>query len=131
MGKALQQQLRSLAHGLAFDPVEQTVTLAFLSEKDILKPGEIPDQFGMLLDRSDAAVDGVPGGLNALRFTVEPDLAFVGRIEAGDDLHECGLPSTVDAQERVNLSGRHGEVHAVESHDRPEPLRYSRHAKDV
>ena len=107
------------------------MALALLSEKDVLVPGKISDQLGVLLDRSDTAVDGVSGGLDALDLTVESKLALIGRIEAGNDLHESGLAGAVDAEERMDFAGHYGEVHAVERHDRTESLRYSGHGKNV
>src|SRR3990170_4920505 len=53
---------------------------------------------------------------------VEPDLAAVGTLEAGEDLHQGGLAGAVLAEDPLDRSGRDRQADAVVGVHRPEGL---------
>ena len=58
-----------------------------------------------------------PGPSMVTGGAVEADLAGVGLVDAGKDLHQRGLAGAVLADERDDLAARDLEVHLVESED--------------
>ena len=50
----------------------------------------------------------------------DPDLAFVSRMHAGDDLDQGGLAGAVFTQERMHLTRAHVEINMVEHFDADE-----------
>src|SRR5205823_6369752 len=76
-------------------------------DRDVLRRGEAADQPQLLVDHADAAQLGVVWRADRDRLAVDPDLAGLGPIDAGQDVHQAGLAGAVLAQQRVDLAG-HG-----------------------
>ena len=54
-----------------------------------------------------------PGPVKCYDLAVDEDLAFGGRVEAVDDVHEGGLACTVLTEQAEDLTGPNGEVDVV------------------
>jgi hypothetical protein len=80
------------------------------------------DQPELLVDHSDAQADGVPGRADVGALALDEDFAFVGVVDAVEDVHQGGLAGTVLAQQGVDFPGAHGQVHVVVGQDAGEAL---------
>ncbi len=74
------------------------------------------------MQHADAVCKGVSGGGDVERLSVESDGTGVGRVEAGEDLHEGRLSCTVLAKETVQVSRCYLEGYSVVGVDRSEPF---------
>ena len=83
--------------------------IQFVGKQNIFKSGESLDELIGLEDKADLA----PAHSGQLRFrqivdghAVEPDLAFAGRIEAGEQTQQRALPASARAHDGHKLPGR-------------------------
>ena len=67
------------------------------------------------------AHEGAAHGL-AWAHAVDADVALRGGGQAEDDVQECALTGAVDSEERHDLAGHEGEVHAAQRVDVAERL---------
>ena len=94
--------------------VDQAAAARLAPEEDVLGDGAFGEQVELLEDGRH------PGGLRLERvgegdgLSVEVDGAAVGRVHAGEDLHQGGLPGAVLPDESVDLTGADVQVDAAE-----------------
>ena len=79
------------------------------SEEQILRDRKIVDQSTVLMNNGDASTLGVDGRTQADGPPLEEDLAVIGRIDAGHDLHQRRFPRAVLPQEGVNPTQKEGD----------------------
>jgi len=77
----------------------------FESEGDIFSNGQIGKKRGLLVDGGDAG--GVSGGRSEALDLLPAyfDGAGIRLVSAGNNFDECGFPSAIFAEERMNLAG--------------------------
>ena len=102
---------------------------ALVAHDHVLERGHGPDQLEVLVDHADAVADGVARLVDVDRPTVDPDLAAVGAIEAGEDVHQRRLAGAVLAEQRVQLARTELELRVVEGDRGAEALVDRLHAK--
>ena len=86
----------------AVDPAERVDGLQ--TEQQVLRDVEVGDRHELLVDHRDALCEGVLRGGEAHGLAAQGDRAPVGRLQAGEDLHQRGLARAVLAHERVHLA---------------------------
>ena len=99
-------------HGAAVE--EEAGAERFAAEEDVGGDAELGDEVELLVDDGDARPFGVADAGEADGGAVDQDLAGVGGLDAGEDLHQRRLAGAVLAHERVHLAGAEVEVDAVE-----------------
>jgi hypothetical protein len=65
------------------------------AKKYVFERGEVGDQLEVLVDHRHPVSQGVLGVLYRDRFAFDQDLAFVGAVEAEEDVHQGGLAGAV------------------------------------
>ncbi len=98
--------------GGSFPPVDPTPSMRRGSEEDVLLHGEVRGEVQFLVDHRHPGPPGVQGvrGLEAL--PVEFDPPGVGRMRAGQHLHQGAFPGSILANQGVHLAGLQHEVNA-------------------
>jgi hypothetical protein len=76
----------------------------------------------VLVHHPDARVDGIARRAHAQHVPVHHDLALVRRVQAVQDVHECGLARAVLAQEGVHFPLGQLEVDGGVGHQAAEAL---------
>ena len=119
--QALDQLLR-----LPIEPpiVEQEARPAarLAAEEDVLGDRQVRRQVQLLVDHADAKVQRGSRVGDLDRLPLEPDLAGVGLVHAGQDLHQRGLAGAVLADQGVDLAGTELEACVGERVDAGEVL---------
>ena len=92
------------------------------TQDDVLGHGEAFDQHKVLVDHTDAVSDGVPRGAQVDGPAVDDDLALVGPVEAGEDVHQGALAGPVFPQQGQHLAGVDIQVHVVVGQDAGKPF---------
>ena len=112
---------RLFAHG---GPVEGAEPRAGsrASHEEVLADREVRKQVQLLRDHGDARDLRITRGGEAQGLAGYLDRAFVDRVDAVQQLHERGLASAVLAQNRVDLTGHHGQIDAAAGPDATELL---------
>ena len=64
----------------------------------------------MLVHHADAELDGVHGGVELGLLAIHPDLALGGLVQAVEDVHQCGFPRAVFADQGMDLALPHAEI---------------------
>ena len=108
----------SICHVALAGPLEQLLA----AEEEVGDDVEVVREREILVHGGDAELRRVLGGANGDRDPVHRDLTVVGRVDAGDDLHQRRLAGSVVADEPDDLAGVDLEVHAVERLDGAEAL---------
>jgi hypothetical protein len=101
---------------------ERTSLAAVIAEDDVFGDGERLDQPEVLVHHADSGVDRIARGGESRWLAVEPDLALVGVVEAGEDVRERRLAGAVFAEQSVHLAYGRLEVDAVVRDDAREAL---------
>ena len=95
--------------------VEEDARAALLAaDEDVLRDREVGHQVELLVDDADALLLGVPRPVEHELVPVHAEHAGVGRVDAGEQLHERRLAGAVLADEREHLAEAQLEVHVVE-----------------
>ncbi len=84
------------------------------ADPDVLGHRHVVHQVELLMDHGDAVLERVErrGQLDLL--ALQPEGAGVGRVDAGDDLHQRRLAGAVLAHQRVDVAALQAERHVVE-----------------
>ena len=114
---------RPLVHPAAVDGAEPGQRLE--AHEDVLGHVEVREQLRVLVDRDHAARPGRHRRGEAHRLAVEPDLARIGLLDAGDDADQRALAGAVLAQDGVDRARGDGEAHALERADAAEALAHA------
>ena len=109
-GEEARGRRRTMARRSRKRPARQRLA----AEEDVGGDAELGDEVELLVDDGDAGPLGVADAGEADGRAVDQDLAGVGGLDAGEDLHQRRLAGAVLAHERVNLAGAEVEVDAVE-----------------
>jgi len=99
-------------------------------EEEVGHHVEVVAQREILVDGGDAEHLGIVRFGDRDLLAVEGDDALVSRADAGDRLDEGRLSRAIVADERDDLSWRHGELHPAERLDGAEPLGDPLHLQD-
>ena len=78
------------------------------AEEDVLGDGAVRQEVELLVDDRDAGLLAPRRVVERDLLAVDPDRALVGRVHAGEDLHQRRLAGAVLAHDRVDLAGRAG-----------------------
>ena len=106
---------------LTRDPAEAGRDL-LATEEEVGDDVEVVAEREVLVDGRDPERGRVLGSGDRDLLAVEADRALVGRVDAGDRLHQRRLAGAVVADEAHDLAGADGEVDPVQSLDRAESL---------
>ena len=92
------------------------------AQRHVLGHRQRRHQHEVLVDHADPVVNrgGRRGNLD--RCPLDPDLAFVGPVQAVEDLHQRALAGAVLPQQRVDLAGLNSEVDVLVRDDARETL---------
>ena len=90
------------------------------TQNDVLRRGEHIHQLEMLMDHADAVGEGILGGADDHRLSVDGDLPLVGEIDAGEHIHQGGLAAAVFTQQGQNFSPVDVQPDLVVGQDGPE-----------
>ena len=96
---------------------------AMVTEDHVLGDGEGRDEPEVLVHHADARIECIARRVERHRLPVQPNLAFVGAVEACEDVRERGLAGAVLTEERMHLALGRLEVDPVVCNDAGEPLR--------
>ena len=77
----------------------------------LVNGGEQVHQLEVLVDHADAQVEGVLGGGDGHRLSVDVDLPLIGEIDAGEHIHQGGLAAAVFTQQGQDLTFVQLKVH--------------------
>ena len=76
------------------------------TEEEVLHDVEVVAQRQVLVDGGDAKIHGVVGARDLHLVALEPDLPVVGRMDAGDGLHQRRLPAPLSPTRATTSPGR-------------------------
>ena len=93
------------------------------SEVDVLRHGHRRDEPEVLVHHPDAGGDGLGGGVELVRRSVDLDVAGVGAVDAGEDVAQRRLAGAVLPEQRVDLAAAQLEVDVAKRPDPVEALR--------
>ena len=91
-------------------------------DEEVLRDREVGHQVELLVDDADAELLRVLGRDRLVGLAVEEELALVGVVDAGQQLHQRRLAGAVLADQREDLAGVQVEVHVLERLDAGEAL---------
>ena len=97
------QLKRGTAQPAAVDGRKDGPRRPFAAQINVFIPREAFHHLGVLIDRRDAAGQGVLGGLDLAGLAVDKDLAGVAGIHAGEDFDHRRFSGAVDAKQRAGL----------------------------
>ena len=80
------------------------------AKEDVLGRGQFGNQIEFLVDDRDAGALGVLNAREANRRALDPDLAVIVDVHAGEDLHQCRFAGAVLAHEGVDFAAPQVEV---------------------
>ena len=127
--QAFEEVARLGDHGPLVEREERPHLL--LAEEDVLVGEKVVEEVELLVDEGDARLlDRLDRGSGEVG-AVEGDGAGVGRVRAGQDVHEGGLARAVLAEKGVDLPARDVEVHAPQDGDAAERLVDAAHGEKV
>lgn len=129
-GKAFQQQSRFGLQSFAIYTAAKTHPVGFLTEKNVFHPGEVIDQFRMLLHRRDAAGNCRCRAAEFYRRPGDGDCTGILGIDAGEDLDQRRFARAIDPQQRVDFAGVQREIDIVQRFDDAEPFFDSLHVEN-
>jgi hypothetical protein len=101
-----------------------------MAKRDVLGSGEARHQALFLVDHADAQPLGVFGRVDLDRPPIELDLASIGSVQPGQDIHQAGLAGAVFAEERVDLAALCFECGGVDGHDIAEAFLNAAHREN-
>ena len=122
-----QKLARTGVHG---PPVQEGPLRQLGAQEHVLGDGELGNEVELLVDRDDAGIACLAGRARRVGPALVDDLAAVGHVDAGQDLHERGLAGTVLADQRVDLAGQDVHAHVGEGMDAREALLDGAHLQD-
>ena len=110
MGQFAEQLSRSRARSLN---VDHTVARLLAAEQHVVHYGEVRAEGEFLMNECHAKLSGVVRIGRRVWRAIEAHLAAIRAHRTGENAHEGALPCSVFTNERVDLTGLHGDVHAI------------------
>ena len=98
--------------GVVVDRAHESAAEVF--EHDVLAHREARNEVALLMDDADAGRDRIARTLEADGRAVEPQLALVGAIDAGDDLDQRRFAGAVLAEQRVDRAAAHRQRYVLQ-----------------
>ena len=98
--------------GVVIDRAQKSAAEAF--EQYVFADGEARNEIALLMDDADAGGDRIARTLEADGRAVEPQLALVRPIDAGDDLDQRRFAGAVLAEQRVDRAAAHRQRHVLQ-----------------
>ena len=114
-----QHRFRAASH---LAPGNKTSRRRQAAQAEILGDRQVLAERELLVDHRDARLERIGRAVKADRFAADDDAAFVGRVNAGQQLAERALPRAVLATKRMTGSRGDRERHAIERGDTGETL---------
>ena len=114
------RQLKNLSGD--FFAVQEAAVDAFAAEHDVVNDGHDRHKLEVLMDHTDAEIDGVAWGVHFDRAAVDLNLALGGLVKPIDDVHESRLASAVLAQQGEDFALVQSEVYVFVGDDSGEEL---------
>ena len=108
-------------HRAAVDAAAPAERLA--AHEDVLGDAQVGEQRRLLVDHRDPAARDAAGPAEHRRLAVDAQLAAVGLMDAGEDLHQGRLAGAVLAEQGVHLATAQQDRSVDERADRAERLR--------
>ena len=108
----VEQSLGAAAHLVVADEAQAVQRLA--ANPDVLRHRHKVHQVEFLMDHRDAVSQRVERRGQADFLALEPERAGVGRVDAGDDLHQRRLAGAVLAHQRMDMAALQAERDVVE-----------------
>ena len=94
-----------------------------MAEHHILCNREYRHEHEVLVHHPNARCHRIARATKVLHDVVEDDLAFVGRVEPVEHVHQRRLASAILAEQRVDFARSHHEINMVVGHEGAEALR--------
>src|SRR6202035_4814248 len=91
--------------GVVIDRAHESAAQAF--EQYVFAHGEARNEIALLMDDADPGGDRITRTLEADGRAVQPQLAFVGTIDAGNNLDQRRFAGAVFAEQRVDRAAAH------------------------
>ena len=93
--------------GVQLGVVEQQAAelLRLAADEDVLRRRQVGHQVQLLMDYADAQLLRAARRADFDRLAIEQDLALVGLVDAGEDLHQRRLAGAVLAHQRMHFAG--------------------------
>lgn len=103
-GKARHEPGGPLRERGPIDPPQQAARAMLPAQKNIIQPGHIRRQFGMLLHGRDPGRDGVNGGAKIDPVAVDPQHAAILLNQPGQDFDKGRFAGPIDTEQRMNFT---------------------------
>ncbi len=92
------------------------------AEMDVLRHAQFGHHGQFLVHHADPRCPGIARRAEMHRMPIEPHLALILGVHAGDDLHQRGFARAVLADKPMDLAGRGGKIHRAQGRDAAERL---------
>ena len=109
--EAVNHRLRLGGHLLA---LHHPAARQLAAEEDIFGYGQIGRELHLLINQSDACGQRIFRPFNVKRLAVDQDLAAGRGIGPREDFHQRAFSRAVFAHQRMDLTGKHRQIHALE-----------------
>jgi hypothetical protein len=132
LGRERQVQPLDQLLGVRVEPAlagEEARPARLAPDEDVLRDREVGHQVELLMDDADPELERMLGRHGLVGLAVEEELARVGRIDPGQELHQRRLARAVLAHDREDLAGAQVEVHVVERLDTRKALAHPLHVQ--
>ncbi len=97
------------------------------AQKYVLGHSLYGNQHEVLVHHAHAGSDCIARRVEINALTMNPDCAFAGLVEPGENIHKRGFARAVLAQQRMNFAALDGEIHLVVGNDAGEALGNTAH----
>ena len=94
--------------------IQQSPASGFAAQEEIGRDVQVLGQIEFLVDEGDAQPEGFFDGPQGRWNPVDPDLARVGGLHPGEDLHQGALAGPVLTDDGHDFAPAHGQAHALE-----------------
>ena len=125
MGQAVSDDLA------AIDEFQGSAPKRLAADEDIGRHLQVFQVVQFLMDKSDSHGNGVGNGADGDAVAVDENRAFVGLMDAADDVHQRAFSRAVFADEGDNLAAANVERNVLQRDDAGEPLADSLQLEDA
>ena len=111
-----------------FPVVQEEAAATWLpADEDVLRDGEIGHQVELLMDDADPGLLGMFGPADLVALAVEVELALIGGVDPGEQLHQRRLAGAVLADQGEHLAAVQVQVHVLQGLHAGKALRHPAH----